>query len=210
MKKNYLFVLILTTFWSLNSLDYAMAATGLSEAEQMILNKLEAGVEIDGEMSYLSVSYLNQAENELIKNEIDITVEQAGAIIKKIDEVLAVISGMSLVDITNLQGSEAAFQLLTLIDEAAKEIDYEVSIDISDRSVNIRNPEGDTVFVASNGINQTGAHSIPRLEMGLLFLWLLIICCAASVVVIMITGKEKQELQRWQMNNKGIGMNHEK
>jgi hypothetical protein len=163
MKKNYLLILIVTLLLPLIGSNNAMAATGVSDAEQLILDKMRAGAEMNGEIKYLPVAYLNQAENEFISNKVDLTVEQAELIISKIDDAVDIISELDTVDMVNIQNSEVALQLLTLVSEVATEVDYEVSVDIANRSINVRNPEGNTVFIAKNGINQTGKSVSPAM-----------------------------------------------
>lgn len=156
MKKNYLLIVILTLLFTLIGPGKAMAATGISDAEQSILDKLKSGAVINGEMSYLPISYVNQAENELISNEVDITEEQADMIINKIDEAIEIMSVMGNVDSNNIPYSEAALRLLTVATEAANAMDYEVSVDIVNSSIEVKNSEGDTVFITKNMVNQTG------------------------------------------------------
>jgi hypothetical protein len=156
MKRNYLRIVILTLLFSWIGSGYAMAASGISEAEQSVLDKLRAGAVIDGVKQYLPAIYINQAENEFIGNEVDLTKEQAEAIITKIDEAIAIISDMDDVDMANVQNSEVALKLLTLVGEAAEVVDYKVSLDLSNKSIDIKNSDGDTVFIAKELVNQTG------------------------------------------------------
>ncbi len=156
MKKYYVLIAILTLIFTLISPNYAMAATGISDAEQLILDKLKSGAEINGDMCYLPTAYINQAENELIGNEVDLTAEQVDVVVSKIDEAIEIMSVMGNVDINNIVHSEAALRLLTVATEAANAVDYEISVDIVNSSIDVRNSEGDTVFITKNMVNQTG------------------------------------------------------
>ncbi len=156
MKKYYMLIAILILLFAMSRPENAMAATGISDTEQLILDKLKSGAEINGVKSYLPNAYINQVENELIGNEVDLTVEQTDLVISKIDEAIEIMSVMGIVDMNNIANSEAAFKLLTVATEAAKALDYEVSVDIVNSSIDVRNSEGDTVFVTKNMVNQTG------------------------------------------------------
>ncbi|MDF2908059.1 MAG: hypothetical protein K0R34_3380 [Herbinix sp.] len=175
MKKNYLLIAFLTLLFTLNNPGNAKAATGISDAEQLILDKLVSGAEINGEMSYLPVAYINQAENELIRNDVDLTAKQADMIISKIDEAIEIISEMDNVDMNSIPNSEAALRLLTVATEAASAVDYEVSVDIVNSSIDVRNSEGDTVFIAKNMVNQTGYNDDSWLMNSMLAIMVVII-----------------------------------
>lgn len=193
MKKNYLLIGILSLLFTMISPNNALAATGISDAEQLILDKLKSGAEINGEMSYLPIAYLNQAENELISNEVDLTVEQADVIISKIDEAVELISAMGNVDMNSLPNSEAALKLLTVATEAANAIDYEVSLDIVNSSIDVRNSEGDTVFIAKNMVNQTGFYD----PSWLMYTQLILTVITIGTIFIVI------------YNSKDVGLNYE-
>lgn len=193
MKKNYFLITILTLLLTLIGPGKAMAATGISDAEQSIIDKLKSGAVIDGEMSYLPIAYVNQAENELISNEVDLTEEQADMIINKIDEAIEIMSVMGNVDSNNIPNSEAALRLLTVATEAANAMDYEVSVDIVNSSIEVKNSEGDTVFISKNIVNQTGYSDYSVfINIGLVFAALII-----GIVTLTLC------------HNKDIGLNYE-
>lgn len=156
MKKNYVIIALITLLLALISPGNAMAATGISEAEQSILDKLKSGAKIDGVMSYLPVAYVNQAENELMGNSVDLTKEQAEIVIRKIDEAIEIMSRMGTVDLEDLASSDSAFKLLTVATEAANAAGYEVSLDLVNSSIDVRNSEGGSIFLAKNIVNKTG------------------------------------------------------
>ncbi len=201
MKKNYLLIFILTLLLTLTISSNAMAATGISAAEQLILDKMKEGADINGDKKYLSSAYVNQAENEFLRNKVDLTKEQAEFIIAKIDEAIAVISEVGAVDIANIQNSEVAFQLLSLVGEVANEVNYEVSVDIANRSINVTNPEGDTVFIAKNTVNETGNTSGDAVWMIILILSILSISCVPLLLFHIINRRNEQRL-RWNGHNK--------
>lgn len=202
MKRSYLLFITITILFSIISSNKAFAATGLSEAELAILVKLRAGAEINGEQKYLPSTYINQAENEFLSNEDDITEEQAAIIIKKVDEATDIINDMNIVDIANVQNSEAVFQLMTLVSEAASVVNYDVSINIADRSVSIRNKEGDTVFIAKDIVNQTG-YSINPITVGVVIYFTVLIFCVIAFLMLRINISKEMHYPSKKYN--GIG-----
>jgi hypothetical protein len=86
------------------------------------------------------------------------------------------ISETGAIDMSNLQNSEVVIRLLTLVSEVANVVDYEVSVDISNQSFSVNNPDGDTVFIAKNSVNQTGGYEFPTAWVCGLFMAVLVIC----------------------------------
>lgn len=195
MKKNYLLILILTLLFCWYGTNNALAATGISDAEQLILDKMRAGAKINGEMKYIPIAYVNQTENEFMSNNEDLTEEQAALVIAKIEEAVKLISQMGTVDIMNIQNSEVALELLTIVGEVANEVNYEVSFDIANRSVNVKNPDGGTVFLAKNIVNQTG-FNIPSIVLVSGLILSIVMVSIVSSVILIITGRRDQRLQQ--------------
>jgi hypothetical protein len=186
-------IAILTLLLIMISPNNAMAATGISDAEQKILDKLRSGAEINGEMSYLPTAYINQAQNEMIGNDVDLTVEQADVVISKIDEAIDIMSVMGNVDMNSITNSEAALKLLTVATEAANAVDYEISVDIVNSSIDVRNSEGETVFVSKNMVNQTGYSGYSLLRNT----WLIFVALAVITVFLAV------------YKGKDVGLNYE-
>ncbi len=158
-----------------------LAATGLSEAEELILDKLREGTVVDGELRYIPVSYLNQIENEMIRNKTDLNMEQADVVLDRMDKILQFMEEMHIQDVMNIENSETAFKFLTMVSEAASEIGYSVSVDLVDRTINIENPEGEAVLIANNTINQTGFTYQPLLTAGAMLLSVFLSCLLAYI-----------------------------
>lgn len=156
MKRRLILTILMTTWIVLMSSVQAFAITGLSAAESRIMEKIKVGAEINGVTRTIPAAYLNQVENELIKNKVDITDEQAEIILGKIEEAQDILRTLNIKDLNDINNTEAVLRLLTLIDEAASAANYKVSINLAKMSVNVVNPEGEMIFFASNTINQTG------------------------------------------------------
>jgi len=177
MKRKYRFLTIVLAvgMFFINS-EYAMAATGLSEAEELILERLSEGVEMNGIIVRPPASYLNQAENELMKNGVDITKEQAEIINLKIEEAAELVNTVSMDDIVHFKNSDTAKKLMIFVEEAAAVVNYTVSFDITKGTFNILNSEGNYVFMAKDVINQTGYDMTSTAIVGSVLLSLLVVC----------------------------------
>ncbi len=209
MKKGFLFVLILTTILSLINTKDAIAASGISETEKLILDKLNAGADFSGKKQYLSVSYINQIENEFISNNVDISEEQAEFVVKKIDEAIDLVKDKDIDNVISLQNSEVALQLLTIIDEIATMFDYDIAIDLEDKSINVKNSEGDTIFISKSSINQTGNNSLVFYGRKMLNDVIPVICITCLVLFLRIISDKKSVSHKMYNKIKGNGTIYE-
>lgn len=177
MKKMYRFLtLVLTIGILFMSTEHAMAATGLSEAEESILDRLTEGVEMNGMVVRPPVSYLNQIENELIKNEMDITQEQARLINLKIEEAADLVKTVSMEEIAHFKNSDIAKNLIVLLEEVAEIANYTLFVDVENETFNVLDSNDNYVFMAKNVINQTGFQITPTIIVGCILLSSLLVC----------------------------------
>jgi hypothetical protein len=177
MKRRYRFLtLVLTIGMLFMNTEYAMAATGLSEAEESILDRLTEGVEMNGMVVRPPVSYLNQIENELIKNDMDITQEQARLINLKIEEAADLVKTVSMEEIVQFKNSDIAKKLIVLLEEVAEIANYTVLIDVENETFNVLDSSDNYVFMAKNVINQTGFQITPTIIVGWILISSLLVC----------------------------------
>ena len=176
MKKKCILILVLTIGMFLFSSENAMAATGISDAEESILERLSEGIEMNGVIVKMPVSYLNQVENELMKNEVDITAEQAAIIRSKMEEAAEIVATMNMSELMDFNNSDSVKQLIRLVEETASIANYTVSFDFANASANIVDSDGNYVFVAKNTINQTGYDITETIIVGSVLVALLAAC----------------------------------
>lgn len=167
---------ILATAICLTSSVTAFAA-GLSAEEKLLLDKLKAGVEVDGTVVKVPAEFLTQAENELKKNGTDITADQAAIVSKKMDEVLAVAQANNVKSIADMKA--IASEVLPLVEEAATAVGYTVAYDAAASNFSVTDPNGETVFSTKDVINQTGFDMTTTAAVG----GSLVVLLAACVVV---------------------------
>jgi hypothetical protein len=176
MRKKSLAGLALTLIMCLMASTSAMAATGLSKAEESILDNLKAGVEVNGKVVAVPASYINQAKNELMKNDVDITAKQAATINEKIDEAAAIVKKEKITKASDLKNSKEVNKVVELTKEAAGVAGYTVSYDAASGIVKVLDPDGNVVFTTKNVINQTGFDMQATAVAGIAFVTLLAAC----------------------------------
>ena len=142
----------------------AFAATGISAAEQAILDKLSAGIKGEGGWTFeLPQEYINSAKN-YFAGDYEMTPEQKAAIIAYINQGLAVIKKEA--ENQKLEGGkltisdmseEARQEVLQLGKDVCNEIDLNMSYNPSGNKVVITTQGSKTpLFESSNVIKTTG------------------------------------------------------
>lgn len=175
MKMKKILGLVIVTVLCLSSSVTAFAA-GLTKSEQEIINKLKAGIEVDGKVIDVPASYLNQAENEMAKNKTDITATEANAIIGNVDKAQAIMEKEGITSISELKTSDSANQIVSLAKSAATTAGYTVAYNAAKGVVSVKNPDGKTVFTTKNVINQTGFDLTNTVLAGSFLVTLLAAC----------------------------------
>lgn len=103
LKKLLVLTVAITTFF-VSTLN-VFAASGISAEEQQILNRLKAGITVNGVVKQVPAEYYNMAVTELTNNGADLTADQVKTIIGDIDSAQTVISSdaniKSLKDVRN-------------------------------------------------------------------------------------------------------------
>ena len=173
MKVKKIVIIILGSIICLFSPITAFAA-GLSSGEEALLEKLQAGVEVNGIVRQLPIEFLNQIENELIKNDTDITLEKAEYLSVMMDEVIAIAQLNNLTAIKDI--NETLNEILPIIVEAADAVGYYVEYDAIESEVSVIDLNGNTVFTNKEVINQTGIDLSGLVITGGLIIILLTAC----------------------------------
>lgn|GEM_PF-3205333 len=153
-------------------------AAGISADEQAILDKLKAGVTVDGKTVTVPADIINQVQNEFAKNETDVTAAQASVINAKMDEVTAIVKADKLTTVDQLKAE--ADKLVPIVKAAAAEIDYTVAWDTSAQNFSVTDPSGDTVYTSKEVVNQTGFDLSTTVAVGALIVTLLAACLVVA------------------------------
>lgn len=173
MKAKKIFGLVVAAVLCLSTSITAFAA-GLTNDEQAILDKLKAGVKVDGKVVEVPASYLNQAENALMKT--NVTAAQADAVMSKIDQAQAIIKKDGITSVAELKKSDDAKEILGLAQSAAKEVGYTVAYNAAKGVITVSDKSGNNVLTSKNVINQTGFDLSTTLLAGGLMITLLAAC----------------------------------
>ena len=155
MKKFKVFAAVLALAFSMAGAVSASAASqGITEEEQKLLDKFKAGIEVNGEMVTPPASYINQAENELMRT--DVTSEEIAILNERMDEIYAIIQEEQLTTPAEARQSGRLNEMVEIGQEAAAVVDYTLSFNASTRVVTVKNEAGEVIFETKNVVNQTG------------------------------------------------------
>ena len=155
MKKFKVFAAVLALAFSMAGAVSASAASqGITEEEQQLLDKFKAGIEVNGEMVTPPASYINQAENELMRT--DVTSEEIAILNERMDEIYAIIQEEQLTTPAEARQSGRLNEMVEIGQEAAAVVDYTLSFNASTRVVTVKNEAGEVIFETKNVVNQTG------------------------------------------------------
>lgn len=124
MKKTLLAIIAALVLVSVLAVT-AFAATGISEAEQKLLDKFKAGVTLsDGTLVTPPATYITKAEQELTKEEL--TAEEIAILEKAIDDTYATIKAENLHNATEIKASAKYDEIVANIQEACAKVGYTV------------------------------------------------------------------------------------
>ena len=155
MKKFKVFAAVLALAFSMAGAVSASAASqGITEEEQQLLDKFKAGIEVNGEIVTPPASYINQAENELMRT--DVTSEEIAILNERMDEIYAIIQEEQLTTPAEARQSGRLNEMVEIGQEAAAVVDYTLSFNASTRAVTVKNQAGEVIFETKNVVNQTG------------------------------------------------------
>lgn len=190
MKMKKIIGLVLALTLCLASSVTAVAA-GLTKDEKAIINKLKSGFEVNNIIVKFPVPYLNQVENEFIRNKTDITPNQAKTIISMFDQAEVIMQKEKITSVSKLKKSKSINQLVSLAKFAASTAGYKVAYNAADCDFSVKNPKDKAVFTTKKVINQTGVDlSNTVLTAG--FLVTLLAACAffTSKMKLFVKAKE--------------------
>ena len=144
------------------ALSMVSAFALVSPEEQKIVDALKAGVTVNGQTVTLPADYINQAENYLINNDVDITAENAAAIIAKIDNAKAVIVEKGITNLDKNIPSDVKDQLVAIAEEAAKVENLKVTVSGDKSQITIVDNNGNQVFrwEENKTLPPTGAENV--------------------------------------------------
>ena len=164
----------------------AFAAGSLNANEKKVISALERTVKIGDASFKLPASYVNQAKNYFLGSDVDLTADEADAIIGYIDDAIAALKAekpkttAAELDLADLSASCKA-KLLEAGQNACEEIGLELEYDAVANEVTIKDDAGKTVFNDEPIIKKTGADvSVPAIAIAVV---LLTVLSAGAIVV---------------------------
>ncbi len=164
----------------------AFAAGSLNANEKKVIAALEQTVKIGDASFKLPASYINQAKNYFLSSDVDLTAEEADAIIGHINDAIAALkaekpkaAGKEL-DLSDLSDATKR-KLLEAGQKACEVIGLELDYDAVNNVVTIKDANGRVVFSDEAIIKKTGADvSVPAIAIAVV---LLTVLSAGAIVV---------------------------
>jgi|GEM_PF-2101587 len=189
MKKGIAVLLVMFFVVSLASVGFA--ASDINEAEQAILNRLQAGVEVNGEVIEVPEEVIQQAEMFFQRDDVNFTNEDRDAVIGSIDEIDAEIKAQGVTEIADLgtTSRDRIIEIATSGAEAVQSMNLTLTYDPSENLAQILDAEtgdvlGEATYNTEAGpIKQTGFALAPTALITLLL--------TGAVVGSIVTAKKK-------------------
>lgn len=167
MKKGISVLLVMFFVVSLASVGFA--ASDINAEEQAILDRLEAGVEVNGEVMEVPAEVLQQAEIFFQRDDVDFTSEDQDAVTGAIDEIDAEIKAQGVTEIADLgtTSRDEIIEIATKGAEAVQSMDLTLTYNPSENVAQILDAEtgdvlGEATYDTEAGpIKQTGFALAP-------------------------------------------------
>ena len=146
---------MLSALVAVSAVATVSAAAGINDAEQQVLDSLNAGIELEsGEVLEVPPGRINEAENYFAQDDVDLDQEQAGSIVAQIDAAKDYIIETGITSWSELDDSMRS-QLISFAQSAADGAGLEVSIS-ADGNVSTAtggNNDGNTTKPDNSGVN---------------------------------------------------------
>ena len=146
---------MLSALVAVSAVATVSAAAGINDAEQQVLDSLNAGIELEsGEVLEVPPGRINEAENYFAQDDVDLDQEQAGSIVAQIDAAKDYIIETGITSWSELDDSMRS-ELISFAQSAADDAGLEVSIS-ADGNVSTAtggNNDGNTTKPDNSGVN---------------------------------------------------------
>lgn len=136
------------------------AATGISADEQKVLDRLKAGITVNGVVKQVPTEYYNMAVTDLTNNGADLTADQVSTIIGDIDSAQSVISSDSSIKSLSDVKNSSKFSTVVAYANAAAAVANPNLVSVIDVSGNIKIVDkavGDGSSAATTTVAETGS-----------------------------------------------------
>lgn len=157
MKKKWL-ALLISALMVMAFFALPTSAAGLNDYEQKLMDKLSAGVDINGTQVYLPAEYVNQAKNYFLSSH-DMTELEYNEIVGYVDDAIALVKENAPAGTFSFQAlsSDVKNQLLSYGQKAAAVV--ELTLSYNGKNVKIVDKNNTVVFEDAPAVKTTGAEA---------------------------------------------------
>ncbi len=135
-----------------------MAATGINENEQKLLDKFEEKYTVEGKEYGLPTDYLNKAKAYLMQDGVDLTDAQVTEMVAKADEMKTLFVNNKITSLDALKNSSVKADALRIAQEGAAVVGCTVEFDAATNQIAVKNSDSQTIFESDATIKQTGMN----------------------------------------------------
>lgn len=139
----------------------AFAATDINADEQRIVDAAAQTRVIEGKVADIPAYTQNELKMYLMRDEVDLTAEQADAVVGKINECFDYVEENGIADMETIKNMpyEQRKHLLTLAQEAGAFVDLVVTYDFNAKQLVFSDQEGQLISAVDTTIKFTGAET---------------------------------------------------
>ena len=149
---------MLSALVAVSAVATVSAAAGINDAEQQVLDSLDAGIELEsGEVLEVPDGRINEAENYFAQDDVDLDQEQAGSIVAQIDAAKDYIIETGITSWSELDDSMRS-ELVSFAQSAADDANLKITV-TAEGGVTIATP-GPSGSGSGNGNGNGGGVNV--------------------------------------------------
>lgn len=172
------------------SLTVAMMNAGVVTAYAAgVIDDNEAAIIAELEAYGAPAEYITQAENYFEQDDVEVTAEEADAIIADIEDAAVIAKEAGIKSADDLAKADKAVldQIMAKVSDAAAVVDLTVSIDTKTGIATVKDSTGKVVATTNTGIKTTGTSAMSTV--------VVISLLGAAVVALAAVAKKNSEVE---------------
>ncbi len=140
------------------TLSFSAFAANLDANKQKVLDAVSQSITVDGKKVELPAEYKTQAENYLKRDDVEITADQADAIVGQVDAAIEVVKEYGVTDLAKLSSADKA-KIADKVQAAAAVVELKVVFDSAKNTITITDKDNKVVATMEAPVKTTGANA---------------------------------------------------
>lgn len=140
------------------TLSFSAFAANLDANKQKVLDAVSQSITVDGKKVELPAEYKTQAENYLKRDDVEITADQADAVVEQIDAAIEVVKKSGVTDLAKLSSADKA-KIADKVQAAAAIVELKVVFDSAKNTITITDKDNKVVATMEAPVKTTGANA---------------------------------------------------